>query len=84
MKPAGTDIAGFDMKLFAFRSAFDGEYFVESGIETQDKRGSYDLRVPEGEPGQGRPFYLLIVSPGPAATATRSRRRCRSAGCAGR
>lgn len=50
--------------LLAFRSAFEGRYFVE-GHRTQVR--SFDLVFNGKTPDQSRPFYMLLIAGSPAA-----------------
>jgi len=53
-----------EVLLLAFRSGFNGPYYVSMGAG-----GSYPLRL-EDAPGQGRPFYVLIFAPDQPALET--------------
>ncbi len=50
---------GGEILLLAFRSGFDGEYF----IETSPGGSPIHLLLVESAPARGRPFYLLVVAP---------------------
>jgi hypothetical protein len=63
-EPVGDRVSGASrpsIKLLAFRSAFDGEYFVETV-----PKGKFWAKL-SGEGEDARPFYLLVVAPSPAA-----------------
>ena len=54
-----------EMLLLGFRSGFNGTYYISMGTG-----GTYPLRLSEGAPGRGRPFYLLVFAPNQASLET--------------
>lgn len=49
--------------LLAFRSAFNGDYYIESLPKIHGKQQTLELHRSESLPDAGRPFYVLAVAP---------------------
>jgi hypothetical protein len=49
-----------EIRLFAFRSDFIGDYYPESQSKTAAKLA---VDTSQSVPGAGRPFYLLVIAP---------------------
>jgi hypothetical protein len=49
-----------EIRLFAFRSDFTGDYYPESRTKAESK---ITVDASQNVPGAGRPFYLLVIAP---------------------
>src|ERR1041385_2227576 len=52
-----------EIRLLGYRSSFQGEYYPEN----LPKRKPFPVNLSQGIPNSGRPFYMLVIAPNPAA-----------------
>jgi hypothetical protein len=51
------------IELLAFRSSFNGDYYIENLPKKHGRQQSFELHTSESLPDAGRPFYVLAVGP---------------------
>ena len=52
-----------EIRLLGYRSSFRGEYYPEN----LPKRRHFPVELSQAIPNSGRPFYMLVIAPNPAA-----------------
>jgi hypothetical protein len=57
-----------EIELLGYRSDFDGDYYPE--MRLPGSPGRFPLKMSQTVPGNGRPFYLLVIAPNAATMET--------------